>query len=447
MQLERSSDTPRPPPVSRGLSVPIEFRAQVSVGARLWFPYRPCIMTSPSPMTGVLPSPDEMYRALVRRDPAYEGVFYTAVKTTGIFCRPTCRSRKPRRDSVEFFRTPRECVLAGYRACKRCKPLQTVEAAPPWVEQLTQRIERDPAQRIRAADLRAMRIDPARASRWFKSHYGMTFQAYHRARRLGGAMKSLRHGGNLDRAGERSGYASLSGFRDAFSRTFGKPPGQADATTCLVASWLDTPLGPMLALANDAGLALLEFVDRRMLETQLQRVRSRCRGAIVPGKHAHLDAVSGQLTRYFAGDLRRFTMPLAMHGTDFQMKVWKRLLAIPYGQTLSYAAMARDIGVKNAQRAVGRANGDNRLAIIIPCHRVIRSDGTMCGYGGGLWRKKWLLEHERSHLPTSPMDLTSLHTRRPRARSCRPAGPPAPVAVVSGRGNASDRPVRGTAPS
>ena len=353
------------------------------------------IMTQTAAAT--LPSTDEMYRALVRRDPSYEGVFYTAVKTTGIFCRPTCRSRTPRPDNIEFFRSPRECVLAGYRACKRCRPLDAVEPAPQWAEALQERIERDPAQRIRAGDLRAMHIDPARARRWFKSRYGMTFQAYHRARRLGGALAAVRNGESLDRAGDRSGFASMSGFRDAFSRQFGKPPGQASDAPCLVASWLDTPLGPMLALANDDGLALLEFIDRRMLETQLQRVRGRLRCTILPGRHAHLEALASELKRYFAGDLQRFSVPLIMNGTEFQMKVWNRLMKIPYADTLSYATMARDIGVRDAQRAVGRANGDNRLAVIIPCHRVIRTDGTMCGYGGGLWRKKWLLEHEQAH--------------------------------------------------
>jgi AraC family transcriptional regulator of adaptative response/methylated-DNA-[protein]-cysteine methyltransferase len=285
-----------------------------------------------------------------------------------------------------------------------CKPLESAGASPAWVRSLLERIERDPSQRIRASDLRAMKIDPARASRWFKSHHGMTFQAYHRARRLGSAMTILRSDSStLDRAGDRSGYASLSGFRDAFVRQFGKPPGQANGETCrvacLFAQWLETPLGPMLAIADDAGLCLLEFVDRRMIESQLATLQRRFRSAIVPASknHPHIESINRELQRYFAGDLQRFTTPLSMPGTDFQLKVWHRLMKIPFGETFSYAAMARDIGVRDGQRAVGRANGDNRLAIIIPCHRVVRSDETLCGYGGGMWRKRWLLDHERSH--------------------------------------------------
>ena len=350
-------------------------------------------------MTMTLPTHDEMYKALVRRDAEYDGVFFTAVKTTGVFCRPTCTARTPKPQSVEFFATAREAMLAGYRPCKRCRPMDMLGRPPEWVRQLTEVIERDPSRRVRAADLRTMGIDPARAGRWYKQHYGMTFQAYHRARRMGLALASVRNGRGANHVGLRAGFESVSGFRDAFAKIFGKPPGQAGDLACLVARWLDTPLGSMLAVASDEGLCLLEFVDRRMLETQLATVRKRFAdlnaGAIVPGDNQHLDRAADELSRYFAGTLKRFTVPLVVRGTAFQLKAWKRLMEIPYGQTLSYAQMALDIGAPGSQRAVGKANGDNRLAIILPCHRVVRSDGTLCGYGGGLWRKKWLLEHER----------------------------------------------------
>lgn len=343
-----------------------------------------------------LPAHDEMYRALIRRDAAYDGVFLTAVKTTGIFCRPTCPARKPNRSSVEFFASAREALLAGYRPCKRCRPMDAVSRPPEWVQKLKQRLEDEPSNRLRAADLRSMRIDPARAGRWFKQHYGMTFQAYCRARRLGTALAAVREGRDLNHVSLRSGYDSISGFRDAFTRLFGAPPGKARNASCLLAKWLDTPLGPMLAIADDAGLCLLEFIDRRMLETQLATLRRRFGCAIVPGENSHLKRIAPELETYFVGTLNRFTVPLSLRGTPFQMKVWKRLMEIPFGETLSYAQMARDIGVPGSQRAVGKANGDNRLAIVIPCHRVVRSDGTLCGYGGGVWRKQWLLEHERS---------------------------------------------------
>ena len=151
----------------------------------------------------------------------------------------------------------------------------------------------------------------------------------------------------------------------------------------------------MLAIADDAGLRLLEFVDRRALERELSILRTRLRTNIVPGEHRHLTAARKQLADYFSGKNLEFTVPLAPVGSPFQLRDWKLLQTIPLGETRSYSWMAEQLGDKEMRRAVGRANGENMLCIIIPCHRVIRADGTLCGYGGGLWRKKWLLEHER----------------------------------------------------
>lgn len=350
-------------------------------------------------MNLTLPKQSEMYQALQRRDAAYDGVFIVAVRTTGIFCRPTCPSRKPLETSVEYFRAPSEALLAGYRPCKRCRPMEAHGKPPEWAKRLIERVDDRPQSRLTAADLRACSIEPARASRWFKRNYGMTFQAYSRARRMGMALAALREGREIGQVGSRHGFGSESGFREAFHRTFGRPPGEASHVDCLLARWIDTPLGAMLAAANDEGLGLLEFVDRRMLQTQIETLRRRFDdAAIVPGSNRHLDSIEQELRAYFEGSLRRFSTPLVLRGTDFQVKAWRRLMEIPYGATTSYARMASDIGAAGAQRAVGKANGDNRLAIVIPCHRVVKSDGELCGYGGGLWRKKWLLEHETNAL-------------------------------------------------
>ncbi len=343
-----------------------------------------------------LPSPDRMYEALVRSDRSYDGIFFAAVRTTGIFCRPTCKARKPRPQNVEYFPTARDALLAGYRPCRRCRPLDNGHVPPEWITRLFRRVDRAPTARITDTLLRAMSIDPIRARRYFKQHYGMTFHAYHRARRMGLALSDVRRGRELTSVAVRHGYDSPSGFRDAFTRVFGATPARSRTTPCVLARWLDTPLGGMLALANDDGLCLLEFVDRRALENQITTLRRRLNAVIVPGANTHLDTIADELSRYFDGTLSRFTMPLVLPGTPFQEAVWHRLQAIPHGETLSYGAMAADLGRPGAQRAVGRANGLNRVAIVVPCHRVVRSDGTMCGYGGGLWRKKWLLDHERN---------------------------------------------------
>lgn len=372
-----------------------------------------------------LPTHKRMYDAMLRRDAAYDGVFFTAVKTTGIFCRPTCSAKKPHKGNVEFFATVRECLLAGYRPCQRCRPMDRNGAPPRWVQQLIAVIERNPASRISAAELRNMSIDPARVRRYFNKEYGMTFHAYHRMRRMGLAMAAVRAGDDVDRVASRHGFASTSGFRDAFAKAFGQPPGARSRLNCLLARWLSTPLGPMLAVADDEGLCLLEFLDRRMLQTQLERIRRRLGAAIVPGGNRHLDSIERELSQYFDGSLTRFATPLVLRGTPFQTRVWQRLMKIPYGETTSYSAMAADLGVDDARRAVGRANGDNRLAIIIPCHRVIKADGTLCGYGGGLWRKKWLLEHERAHA-AHDRGLHAATQATRLAHSLLPPIPPAP---------------------
>jgi AraC family transcriptional regulator, regulatory protein of adaptative response / methylated-DNA-[protein]-cysteine methyltransferase len=163
----------------------------------------------------------------------------------------------------------------------------------------------------------------------------------------------------------------------------------------LVSRHLDTPLGQMFAVANDRGLALCEFHDRPMLPTQLRRIESLCAGTVVEGQHAFLDQAERELEEYFAGKRERFDVPLVIDGTPFQTSVWRELLRIPFASTVSYDAIATRLEKPGAARAVGRANGDNRIAIIVPCHRVINADGSLSGYGGGKHRKRWLLAHEQ----------------------------------------------------
>lgn len=339
-----------------------------------------------------------MYRAVTERDTAYDGVFFVAVRTTGIFCRPSCPARKPFKKNVEFFRSAGDALTAGYRPCKRCRPMEPDGQAPPWLSSLLSKVEEEPTRRWTDAELRDMSIDPARVRRWFRAHYGTTFHAYNRARRLGIALGRLRSGDDLTFAAYDHGYESLSGFREAFERVFDSTPGKSRTSECVLVTRLLTPLGPMVAGATDEGVCLLEFADRRMFETQVKRLKKWLNCAMVPGSNEHLNRLGEEITAYFEGNLKRFTIPVVMPGTDFQRTVWERLRLIPYGGTTSYEQLARDIGKPGARRAVGRANGDNRIAIVIPCHRVIRSDGGLSGYGGGVWRKRYLLNHEREHV-------------------------------------------------
>ncbi len=193
------------------------------------------------------------------------------------------------------------------------------------------------------------------------------------------------------------GYQSVSGFRDAFGKTFGKTPGRSKESACILTQMIESPLGALLAGATDKGVCLLEFTDRRALEAQVATLRKRFGCPLVPGKHAHLSELRRQLDLYFAGKLRDFDLKLTYPGTEFQQKVWSALLRIPYGKTWSYEQLAVAVGVPNGQRAVGLANGANRIAIVIPCHRVVNKSGKLGGYGGGLWRKQFLLDLERKH--------------------------------------------------
>ena len=343
----------------------------------------------------LLPPSDTMYRALVNRDSSFEGIFYVGVRTTGIFCRPTCSAKKPVRENVDFFATPSEALHGGYRPCLRCHPMDPGKRPPKLIARLRAEVERAPGGRLTDKELAVMAIDPSTARRQFKRHYGMTFQAYYRARRLGLALREVRRGGRVDEAKNGSGFESASGFREAFSRIFGDPPTAAKSRAPMFAERIETPLGAMVAVADDEGLRLLEFADRRATERELSILRKRLRTNVVPGEHPYLETIRSQLAGYFSGRKLEFDIPLAPVGSDFQLRAWEILRSIPVGETRSYSWMARQLGDENARRAVGRANGTNMICIVIPCHRVIRADGTLCGYGGGLWRKKWLLDHER----------------------------------------------------
>jgi AraC family transcriptional regulator of adaptative response/methylated-DNA-[protein]-cysteine methyltransferase len=347
-----------------------------------------------------LPSIGEMEQAVRVSDATYDGIFFVAVRTTGIFCRPSCPARKPLPKNCEYHASAREAVFAGFRPCKRCRPLDKGGSPPDWVAELLAEVERVPAGRWRDADLRRRHIDPARARRYFNTHYGMTFQAYCRGRRMGQALQQIREGAELDVVALGNGYESHSGFREAFGRTFGQPPGRSRKTGCLIVSWLESPLGPLLVAAAPDGICLLEFTDRRALERQFATLRRRFASAIVPGRHQHIDQLKKELAEYFAGTLTTFKVPIIYPGSPFQQAVWEQLLSIPYGSTRSYEDVARALGRTGAQRAVGMANGQNRVAIIIPCHRVVNKDGRLGGYGGGLWRKQFLLDLERGS--TSP---------------------------------------------
>ncbi|MEW6702069.1 MAG: methylated-DNA--[protein]-cysteine S-methyltransferase [Bacteroidota bacterium] len=342
-----------------------------------------------------LPSILEMEKAYKKNDKTYDGIFYFAVCSTGIFCRPSCSARKPLSKNVEYFYSAREAIFAGYKPCKRCRPLEVHGTPPDWVSKLFNIIEAEPTARYDDQFLRSIGINPSRARRYFLKNYGMTFQAFCRGRRLGISFEKIRNGKELDDVALGYGYQSHSGFRDAFVKTFGKPPGKSKTSDCIVTAWIESPMGPLVAASTEEGICLLEFSDRRMLDAQFATLRKLFKLPIVPGKNKHILHLKKELEKYFEGSLKEFTVPIIYPGSAFQQKVWNGLLRIPYGQTVSYEEIAQQIGIPKSQRAVGRANGLNRIAIVIPCHRVVNKSGKLGGYGGGLWRKQKLLQIEQ----------------------------------------------------
>jgi AraC family transcriptional regulator, regulatory protein of adaptative response / methylated-DNA-[protein]-cysteine methyltransferase len=339
----------------------------------------------------------EYYQALIDKNSKYEGIFYVGVTTTGVFCRPTCPARKPKFENCEFFENAQQALLASFRPCQRCRPLLHPKQTSALIQTLVEAIEQNPEKRWKDKDFEALSVDASTARRHFKKRFGMTFVEYARARRMGLAMKQIRAGHLVIDAQLSTGYESSSGFRDAFSRIIGAAPSLLADHAVLKASWLDTKLGPMIAIADEEALYLLEFVDRRGLEREVMRLRQKTKRAIIPGITASIRLIERELAEYFEGERQEFQTPLFYLGSPFQKTVWENLKRIPYGKTCSYLDIATRIEKPTAFRAVANANGANQPAIVIPCHRVINTNGALGGYGGGLIRKKWLLNLETSH--------------------------------------------------
>lgn len=339
-----------------------------------------------------------MLQAVTARDPSWDGVFIVAITTTGVACRPTCPSRPARPEHRRFFPTLDAAIEAGFRACLRCRPELTSTTPAVWQRAIALADQMAP-DRPDDHTLRVHGLDPVQLRRLARRLHAMTFHEWLRARRMATAQRRLHDGEELDRVILTSGYTSHSGFRDAFVKVMGQSPGRGRSNQPIAMRTIDSPVGPLVTAAVDEGVCLLEFADEARVARQAARLGRWFSGPIMPGDHPHLETLATELEAYFAGTLLEFTVPLAVRGTPFELQTWQALTAIPYGETRSYLDVARMIGNPGAVRAVGSANGRNRIAIVIPCHRVVNADGKLGGYGGGLWRKRRLLELERSAQP------------------------------------------------
>lgn len=340
---------------------------------------------------------DTLYEALLNRDPSYDGRVYVCVASTGIFCRLTCPARKPKRENCTFYETVAECIDAGFRPCKRCKPTTPQASADPVVKPLIEALEGKPGYRWREPDIVRMGLDPSTVRRAFKRHFGMTFLEMARQRRLQEGFSTLAEGGKVIDAQITAGFESPSAFREAFAKILGQAPGTFSQDPMLFADWVPSPLGPLIAVTDRTQLHLLEFLDRRALPTEFRKLQGFAKGNIGFGRTEITDQIQDELRLFFDGSSGVFETKLALHGSTFTRDVWRELLKIPAGGTRSYSELARELGRPEAVRAVARANGANQIAIVVPCHRVLGADGSLTGYGGGLWRKQRLIELERSY--------------------------------------------------
>ncbi len=341
------------------------------------------------------PSDDILYDALIARDASYEGFVWAAIRTTGIFCRLTCPARKPNRENTAFYGTIAACLEAGFRPCSRCRPLLKYGATDPVVTRLVEALDAEPFRRWSEGDVSALGIDPSTARRAFKRQFGMSFLDMARLRRMGKAAEVLHEGSSVIEAQIDAGFESGSGFRSAVTRLFGEAPAKLRGKELLRADWIETTIGPMIAIADAHALHILEFAERKALPAEIRRLQAATGSSIAVGRYLPIDEIESELNDYFSGVNKGFRTRLANHGSAFQRRIWEALRGIPVGELRGYGALAAEMDLPSSTRAVASANGANQIAIVIPCHRVVSADGSLTGYGGGLWRKRWLIEHER----------------------------------------------------
>ena len=340
---------------------------------------------------------EDRWGAFVARDASFEGQFYIAVKTTGIYCRPGCPARLPKRANVRFFDTREEAERAGFRPCKRCEPDKPSlgELYAGKIAQACRLIETaDEAPKL--DDLaEAVGLSPYHFHRIFKQALGLTPKAYATAHRLKRVREGLRRGGTVTEAIYDAGFNSNGRFYASASEVLGMTPtdfrsggvGQAIRHTTGTCS-----LGSVLVAASENGIcAILLGDDPESLEKELQAMFPRAR---LTGGDKAFEELTAKVLAFVEDPAKGLDLPLDVRGTAFQHRVWDALRRIPAGTTASYAEIAERIGTPKAVRAVARACATNRIAVAIPCHRVIGSNGSLTGYRGGIERKRALLARE-----------------------------------------------------
>lgn len=339
----------------------------------------------------------DYWDAVAARDRAMDGVFYYAVKSTGVYCRPSCPSKRPRPDRVVFFSAPLEAESAGFRPCKRCKPELAGQRDPAGqiVNELCRYVDAHPDQPVTLQALsRALGVSTFHLQRTFKARTGITPREYAESRRLDRLKAALRDGQSVTRSLYDAGYGSSSRLYERATSQLGMTParyGKHGAGMKISYALAQTKIGRMLLAATPQGVCSVQFGDS---DSELERaLRSEFARAEITRADGRLKAEVKAVRALIEGDAAP-SLPLDIQATAFQRRVWQALQAIPRGTTKSYSKIAAELDAPKATRAVARACASNRVAVVIPCHRVVREDGAMGGYRWGVERKQKLLARE-----------------------------------------------------
>lgn len=348
-----------------------------------------------------MPSEQEMRTAIASRDKASDGSFFYGVITTGIFCQPSCAARPARPENLRFFPNIESAIVAGFRPCKRCQPTEGVPRIAMLVE-IARYIESHADERLTLTKLADQaKLSPSRLQRIFKEAFGVSPKAYQDAIRMRRFKQSLKEGDGVTDAIFSSGYGSISRVYGEATRNIGMTPkayraggtGETIAYACR-----DTALGPMAMAATEKGVCFVQFgEDKESLLAKLQEEFPKAQFTASPAQYTpELDAWMDALDKHVSKGAPRPDLPLDLRGTAFQIKVWRFLLSVREGDVLSYGELAALIEKPKAVRAVASACAANRIGVLIPCHRVLRGDGSLGGYRWGLERKRALLDAERA---------------------------------------------------
>jgi AraC family transcriptional regulator of adaptative response/methylated-DNA-[protein]-cysteine methyltransferase len=342
---------------------------------------------------------DELWQAVVAKDQRYDGQFVFGVNSTKIYCRPSCPSRRANRDRVTFYALPEAAAHAGFRACKRCQPerARVLDPQIELVQTVCRHLDSGEAEEVKLADLAAKTgVSLFHLQRTFKSVMGISPRQYAAARRFGQFKTSVKEGDTITDALYDSGFNSSSRLYENAASELGMTPAtysRGGKGTNINYTIVDSPLGRLLVAITERGICSVTMGDSdRVLEKTL---RTEFSEANIERTDGRLRETVSKVLKHLNGKEPHFDLAVDIRATAFQRQVWEKLRAIPYGQTVSYSDVAKALGKPGAVRAVGHACATNPVALVIPCHRVVREDKSLGGYRWGLERKQRLLEQEK----------------------------------------------------